>query len=330
MSAFVVCAMYRFVAVPDGAALRDPLLNVMREHGVKGTLLLAPEGINGTVAGTREGIDALLHFLEHDDIFGGRFTGIVCKESPAEAMPFIRTKVRLKREIVTMNAPSPGSCDSACPSGTGTFIYDGAKPGRYVKPGDWNALISDPEVLLIDTRNDYEVELGTFKGAVNPETDSFCAFPEYVKDQLDPAKHKKVAMFCTGGIRCEKSTAYLNALGFEAVFHLEGGILKYLEEVPADQSMWEGECFVFDDRVSVDHELQKGSYELCYACRMPIDAADKASEQYEKGMSCPRCFGTLDDATKARFAQRQLQVELARQRGAVHLGDAADVSRDDA
>ena len=208
MSSFVVCAMYRFVELADYVSLRDPLLEVMRGHGVRGTLLLAPEGINGTVAGKREGIDALMDWLENDALCGGRFTGIVRKESLTTDMPFKRTKVRLKREIVTMDAP--GICS------------DGSCVGTYVEPGNWNTLISDPEVLLIDTRNDYEVELGTFKGAVNPATESFREFPDYVKTQLDPNQHTKVAMFCTGGIRCEKSTAYLNSLGFEQVFPPQG------------------------------------------------------------------------------------------------------------
>jgi len=238
MTGIVVSALYKFVTLDDYATLRKPLLKLMEEHQLKGTLLLAKEGINGTIAGDRKGIDALLAWLRADP----RFADIETKESYEQAMPFYRSKVKLKKEIVTMG-------------------IDGIDPknivGTYVKPKDWNALISDPDVLLIDTRNDYEVKIGAFKGAVNPETETFREFSQYVKQQLDPAKHKKVAMYCTGGIRCEKSTAYLKEQGFENVYHLQGGILKYLEEVPAEQSEWQGECFVFDNRVAVNHNPMK-------------------------------------------------------------------------
>ncbi|CAG19652.1 conserved hypothetical protein [Photobacterium profundum SS9] len=255
MAQYVVCALYKFVALEDFEAIRQPLTDVMEKNKIRGTLLLASEGINGTVASTREGIDALLAWFKQDQ----RLTDVVYKESFDENQPFNRTKVKLKKEIVTMGV-------------------EGIDPrhvvGTYVKPKDWNALIADPDVFVVDTRNDYEIEIGTFKHAVNPETESFREFPEYVEKNLDPEKHKKVAMFCTGGIRCEKSTAYLKEQGFDEVYHLEGGILKYLEEVPEKESLWEGECYVFDGRVAVDHQLEKGQYSVCNACRLPItDAA---------------------------------------------------------
>ena len=304
MDRIVVAALYRFVRLDGHAVLREPLLEQLAAHGVRGTILLAGEGINGTIAGQREGIDAVLDWLRRDP----RLSALTHKESACDTMPFSRTKVRLKKEIVTMG-------------------IDGLDPehaaGTYVKPADWNDLINDPDVTLIDTRNDYEVELGTFEGAVDPQTSAFREFPGYAQTHLDPAKHKRVAMFCTGGIRCEKSTAYLKQLGFEEVYHLEGGILKYLEEVPPEESKWKGECFVFDERVSVGHGLEPGPYKLCYACRMPISEADMQSEHFIKGVSCPRCFDAVDAERRARFEQRQLQVELAAQRGHAHIGDDA-------
>ncbi|MBY4676984.1 oxygen-dependent tRNA uridine(34) hydroxylase TrhO [Marinobacterium arenosum] len=306
MSTVVVCALYKFVTLENYRELREPLKAVMEANGVRGTLLLANEGINGTVAGSRAGIDALLAWLKSDS----RLADLSYKESFDEQNPFYRTKVKLKKEIVTMGV-------------------EGVDPnqvvGTYVQPKDWNALISDPEVLLVDTRNDYEVQVGTFKGAINPQTETFREFPQYVEQQLDPAKHKKVAMFCTGGIRCEKSTAYLKEQGFDEVFHLEGGILKYLEEVPQQESLWQGECFVFDNRITVDHQLEKGSYDQCHACRLPITEQDKQSDKYQRGVSCPHCFDKQSAAQRQRFEQRQKQMELARQRGEAHIGaDAID------
>jgi len=301
MSQVVVCALYKFVTLDDYQALREPLREVMETNGVRGTLLLAQEGINGTVAASREGIDALLAWLRADE----RLADTVYKESFDDHNPFYRTKVKLKKEIVTMGV-------------------EGIDPkqvvGTYVKPADWNALISDPDVVLVDTRNDYEVQVGTFKGAINPETDTFREFPDYVKSELDPAKQKKVAMFCTGGIRCEKSTAYLKEQGFDEVYHLEGGILKYLEEVPEAESMWQGECFVFDNRVTVNHQLEKGQYDQCHACRMPITEQDKQHQHYQQGISCHHCYDKYDDQQRQRFVQRQKQMELARVRGESHLG----------
>ncbi|UTZ38802.1 rhodanese-related sulfurtransferase [Vibrio campbellii] len=301
MSQYVVCALYKFVELENYQELREPLLALMEAHGVHGTLLLASEGINGTVAAKREGIDTLLAWLNNEP----RLNGIVYKESYSDTQPFNRTKVKLKKEIVTLGV-------------------EGIDPrhvvGTYVKPRDWNELIADPEVFVVDTRNDYEIEIGTFKGAVNPNTDTFREFPDYVKQNMDPEKHKKVAMFCTGGIRCEKSTAYMKEQGFDEVYHLEGGILKYLEEVPEEESMWEGDCYVFDGRVAVNHQLEKSDYDLCNACRLPITEEDKQSEQFEQGVSCPKCFGKHSEEQVARFREREKQVSLAAVRGEQHVG----------
>ncbi len=299
---YVVAALYKFVSLPDYVALRDRLYQHLVLNKVKGTLLLAEEGINGTVCGPREGIDALKAFLEAD----GRFNGMSYKESFADEPAFYRTKVKLKKEIVTMGVPGVNPAHIV---------------GTYVKGDDWNQLISDPDTIVIDTRNDYEVAIGTFKHAVNPNTTSFREFPQWAAEHLDKTKHKKVAMFCTGGIRCEKSTAYLKEQGFDEVYHLDGGILKYLEEVPQSQSLWQGECFVFDQRVAVKHGLEQGSYDQCYACRMPLSQADLASEKYLQGLSCPHCHDSLTDEQKASFAERQKQIELAKQRGEQHIRD---------
>lgn len=298
---YVVCAMYKFVILDNYEELRDPLLNVMKDLNICGTLLLANEGINGTVAGSREAIDQLLAWFAKQPLLAE----IDHKESMTIKRPFLRTKVKLKKEIVTMGV-------------------EGIDPkevvGTYVEAKDWNELISDPDVLLIDTRNDYEVQVGTFKHALNPNTETFRDFPQYVKDKLDPQQHKKVAMFCTGGIRCEKSTAYLKEQGFDEVYHLKGGILKYLEQVPEQETLWEGECFVFDDRVTVDHQLEKGNYDQCHACRLPITEADKKSEQYEPGVSCPYCFDKVTPAQRQRFSEREKQMRLAALRGESHMG----------
>lgn len=300
----VVTALYHFVRLDDHTQYRQPLLDLMNEHGIRGTLLLAAEGINGTVAGTEDAIAALHAWLKAQP----PFAGLSHKESRCDEMPFYRTKVKLKKEIVTMGV-------------------EGIDPrhivGTYVKPKDWNALISDPDVLLVDTRNDYEVGIGSFEGAVNPNTRTFREFPDYVERELDPKRHRKVAMFCTGGIRCEKSTAYLKEQGFDEVYHLEGGILKYLEEVPETESMWRGECFVFDNRVTVGHGLKPGQYDQCHACRRPISAADKAHAHYEPGVSCPHCYDEVTEARRQRFIERERQVQLARERGEPHLGDDA-------
>ncbi len=297
----IVCALYKFVTLKNFAELRQPLLDLMLKQEVKGTLLLADEGINGTIAGTREGIDAVLSHLRQDE----RLACLDTKESYDNEQPFYRTKVKLKREIVTMGVEG---------------IDPKRTVGTYVKPHQWNQLISDPEVILIDTRNDYEVEIGTFQNALDPKTKSFREFPAYVKEHLNPQKHKKVAMFCTGGIRCEKSTAYLKEQGFDEVYHLEGGILKYLEEVPPEESLWQGECFVFDNRVTVNHHLEKGDYDQCHACRRPITEADKKSPHYLAGVSCHHCYDEVSEEQRQRFAQREKQMRLARERGEEHLG----------
>lgn len=298
---YVIAALYKFVSLPDYKDLQPKIYKVCQDNQIMGTLLLAEEGINGTVAGSREGIDNLLAYLKSDE----RLATLSHKEAINEEQPFYRMKVRLKKEIVTLGAP-----------GTDPNKMVGA----YIKPENWNDLINDPDVLLIDTRNDYEVEVGTFKGAINPKTQTFREFKQYVSDNLDKDKHKKVAMFCTGGIRCEKSTSYLLREGFEEVYHLEGGILQYLEDVPKEESTWEGECFVFDQRVTVNHDLEKGSYDQCYACRYPITEEEKQSDKYVKGVSCPHCFDSLTDKKKERFTQRQKQIELAKKRGEVHIG----------
>ena len=305
--AFVVCALYRFVRLKDYEAMQEPLLNTLLKNQVKGTLLLGYEGINGTIAGTRDGIDAVIAWLNNDK----RLTGFSYKESFDKQMPFYRTKVKLKNEIVTMGIEG---------------IDPNHTVGSYVKPEDWNALISDPDVVLVDTRNDYEVGIGTFKGALDPNTKTFREFPDYVKNNLNPEKNKKVAMFCTGGIRCEKSTAYLKEQGFKDVYHLEGGILKYLEEIDENNSMWEGECFVFDNRVSVNHQLEKGIYDQCHACRRPITEADKQHSYYEKGISCHQCVNEYSTTQRERFKEREKQIQLAKARGEVHIGsDAVEV-----
>jgi len=301
---FRVAALYRFAPLPDFAALRAPVLDLCRSHGIKGTLLLAAEGINGTVAGTDAAIAALIGWLESID----GLAGLEVKYSRASAMPFHRMKVRLKKEIVTMGVPGLDPRRSV---------------GAYVEPADWNALITDPQTIVIDTRNDYEVAIGTFRGAVDPRTSSFREFPEWVRARREELAGRKVAMFCTGGIRCEKATAYAKSLGIEEVFHLKGGILKYLEEVPAGESLWDGECFVFDERVAVIHGLAEGEAELCRACRRPLTAADRLSARFVEGVSCERCFDERSEEDRRRYAERHRQVALAGQRGTVpHLGSA--------
>ena len=297
----VVCAFYKFVQLEQFESLKKPLRELMVERNVRGTLLLAKEGINGTIAGSREGIDTVLQWLSIDAGVGE----LEVKESLSESSPFKRTKVKLKEEIVTMGVSD---------------IDPNLIVGTYVDPLDWNALIEDPEILLVDTRNQYEVEVGTFESAVNPSTETFREFPEFVRHHLSPEKNKKVAMFCTGGIRCEKSTALLKKMGFEEVYHLKGGILSYLEKVPEKQSKWQGECFVFDDRVTVDHQLNPGSYDQCHACRLPISEEDKLNPHYQKGVSCPNCYDKVSPEDKARFAERQRQIELATARGETHFG----------
>lgn len=302
-----VCAFYKFVSLPDFQALRDPLLRELNRHSIRGTVLLAAEGINGTISGLHTDIKKVLAWLAQDD----RFAVIDHKISWHKKPPFHRTKVKLKREIVTMGI------DNIDPNNI---------VGTYVEAQEWNALISDPETLLIDARNDYEVGIGTFTNAINPHTETFREFPQYVAQHLDPQKHKKVAMFCTGGIRCEKASAYMKKQGFEEVFHLRGGILKYFEDVDASDSLWQGECFVFDDRVAVNHALEKGTFDQCHACRYPITKEQKQSTKYVAGVSCPRCYNTSTDEQKARFTERERQIKLAKSRGEEHLGSDSQLA----
>jgi UPF0176 protein len=310
---FVVAALYKFTTLNDCIALRDKVLAQLKRDDIRGTLLLAEEGINGTIAGTKQSVEAFLDWLQADQ----RFAGIDYKLSYHSAPPFHRTKVKLKKEIVTMG-------------------IDGIDPndivGTYVEPQDWNALVNDPDTIVIDTRNEYEYGIGSFENAINPHTETFREFPAYVEKNLDPTKHKKVAMFCTGGIRCEKASAYMKQQGFEEVYHLKGGVLKYLEHVDNENSLWNGECFVFDDRVAVDQNLDKGSYDQCHACRYPITEQQKESPHYIPGVSCPRCYENLTEDQKERFKERERQVQLAKLRGESHIGidsrTAADKNRD--
>ena len=300
---FVIAALYKFVALPDYRDLRQQLQTLCDQNDIHGTLLLAEEGINGTVCGPREGMAALLGWIESEE----RLAGLSLKFSAAPEQAFLRMKVRLKREIVTMGRPE---------------IQPAEATGTYVEPADWNALVDDPDVLVIDTRNRYETAIGSFVGAIDPETDSFREFPDWAeKLAADPEnKGKKLAMFCTGGIRCEKASALMQDFGFEEVYHLRGGILRYLEEVPRAQSRWEGECFVFDGRVAVDHDLRPGQHDICHACRMPLTPAETERPEYEAGVSCHHCLASIDDARRQRFAERQKQIRLARERGEAHLG----------
>ena len=308
-----IAALYQFARFDDPKTLRAPLLALCEANGVRGTLLLAREGINGTIAGSDSGVEAV---LDHIRTLPG-CDAIEVKESRAEGLPFHRTKVRLKKEIVTMGQPD---------------LDPLAGVGTYVAPEDWNALISDPDTIVIDTRNDYEVQIGSFEGAIDPQTTSFREFPEWFR-----AKHAeleaegrspKIAMFCTGGIRCEKSTAFARAEGVEDVFHLKGGILNYLEHVPESESLWRGECFVFDERVSVGHGLAPGDHGLCRACRRPLDHDDMAHAHYVEGVSCPRCYPERSDEQRARYAERHRQAELARARGEEHIGRREEPTTD--
>jgi len=298
-----VAALYCFTHLPDFETLKAPLLGLCNSFQMKGTLLLAREGINGTVAGTDTAIAELLSFLRMDP----RLADLDCKESRAAGIPFYRMKVRLRKEIVSMGV-------------------DGIDPNRivgtYVEPEHWNALISDPHVVLIDTRNDYEVEIGTFEGAINPQTRTFREFPQWVRDNRERLNKPKVAMFCTGGIRCEKASSYMKQQGFDEVYHLKGGILKYLEHIKEDNSLWNGDCFVFDQRVAVGHGLNESDYDQCFACRYPVTEGDKQHPLYIEGVSCPRCHNRMSLDRRERFAERQKQIKLATKRGEVHIGRA--------
>ncbi|TAF50500.1 MAG: rhodanese-related sulfurtransferase [Oscillatoriales cyanobacterium] len=290
---FTVATFYKFTPFPDREAKRQDYQNLCEAHNICGTILLADEGINATIAGTRDAIDHIIATLRQDD----RLQALDVKFSQAATQPFGRLKVKLKAEIVTFGQPEANPTEIV---------------GQYVKPADWNELISQPDVVTIDTRNDFEVVIGSFKGAENPHTASFRDLPEFVQQNLDPSQHKRVAMFCTGGIRCEKATSYLKQQGFEEVYHLQGGILKYLEDVPAEESLWEGECFVFDERVSVKQGLEPGDYELCQACGAPVSEADRRSPHYEAWISCPHCYASLTPEKRSRQLARKQQAEGAK------------------
>ena len=298
-----VLAFYKFTDVEELEPLRDELLQTGIKLGLKGTILIAHEGVNGTVVGTTSALNELTQCLQQ------RFGEIPFKWSDLaeDNRGFFRFKVKIKPEIVSF----------------GVADLDLQQTGEHVNAQRWNELLADPDVVVIDTRNDYECAIGSFRGAIDPSLDTFRDFPRWAEANLDPAVNRKVAMFCTGGIRCEKASSYLLEQGFEQVFHLRGGILKYLEEVPPEDSIWEGECFVFDNRVAVDHKLEKGRYDQCYGCRHPITEEDKLSDKYQKGVCCPGCYGRLTPDQKARFAERQKQIELAAQRGEVHVGAPA-------
>jgi UPF0176 protein len=305
---FLTAAFYQFVSLPDYAQRKAPLLALCEEHRVKGLILLASEGINSTIAGAANDVRAVLAYLRADPLLAN----LQHKESWSDKPPFHRMKVRLKKEIVTMNVPGISPTHMA---------------GTYVKPQDWNALIADPDVVVVDTRNDYEVEIGTFAHAINPNLKTFAELPDWLDHAKQlarpdaPGKKPKVAMFCTGGIRCEKSTAYLRSKGYDEVFHLEGGILKYLETVPPAESLWQGECFVFDERVSVGHGLIAGPHALCRACRMPLEEGATESALYEAGVSCPRCHGSTSEAQKSGARERQRQWERAKLKRRPQLND---------
>lgn len=304
----VVAALYKFVRLPDYQEIQPRLQQRCIEASLRGTLLLAEEGLNGTVAGTRKGIDAVLAWLRADP----RLADLEHKESFTSEMPFHRMKVRLKKEIVTMGVPGTDPKNIV---------------GTYLDAEQWNAMLDDPDVVVVDTRNDYEVAIGTFDGANDPKTTTFREFPDYVQRELSDKKDKKIAMFCTGGIRCEKSTSYLKAEGFGEVYHLKGGILKYLETVDPEENRWQGDCFVFDDRVSVDKDLKPGNHVLCHACRRPLTIDEQQSEHYVPGISCSYCIDTVSEERRARFAERQKQINLAKARGEAHLGMAAQPSK---
>lgn len=306
---FLVAALYRFGRIEDPQAVRDALFAICEREAICGTLLIAKEGVNGTIAGGKAQIETVLDALR--EITG--FETLELKFSHAAEKPFLRLKVRVKKEIVTMGVEDIDP----------TLIV-----GTYVDAGDWNDLIADPNTVVIDTRNDYEVRIGTFEGAVDPDTQSFGEFPDWVEAHRDELEGKNIAMFCTGGIRCEKATAYVRNAGFDNVFHLKGGILKYLEDMPEEGSLWKGECFVFDERVSVGHGLKQGEAEMCRACRHPVLEIDRADPRYEEGVSCPRCFEERSEADRARFAERQKQIRLAAERGTTpHIGPRAGASR---
>lgn len=305
MSTFLTSAFYHFVELNDYKKLQPSIQKFCDEIKIKGTILLANEGINGTLSGDEQAIWAFHRYIKTNPLFNNRFKDLTHKESWASNNPFYRMKVRLKKEIVALGVSN---------------VSPIKKVGQYVKPSDWNELISDPNTIVIDTRNGYEVDIGSFKGAINPNTETFREFPGYIDEKLTPNKNKKIAMFCTGGIRCEKATSLMLEKGFENVYHLQGGILKYLEEVPEEKSLWEGECFVFDQRVAVTHNLLEGNFDQCYACRHPLSPDEIKSAQYSPGVSCPYCYNKISDEKKASVVERQKQIVLAKSRGEMHIG----------
>lgn len=306
MNQFYVATLYQFVKLQEYEQLKLPLLRKMQKMKIKGTIILAREGINGSISGSAESIDIFLKWLRNDSIWNKKLNGLEAKFSVTDKTPFARAKVKLKQEIVTMGIPD---------------IQTEKDSGTYVKPKDWNELILQPDVVTIDVRNNYEIQLGKFKGSKNPETESFREFPKFARESINPNEQKKVAMYCTGGIRCEKATSYLKKIGFEEVYHLRGGILKYLEDVPKDDSLWEGECFVFDERVAINHSLEPGNYIQCHACRMPLSKADINHPQYILGESCHLCYQKKSPQQQARYRERQKQIQLAKSRGETHIGE---------
>ena len=311
---FLTVAFYHFVTLDKKNNIQEHVYNFCEANNIKGTILLADEGINGTISGKEKNIRDFLIFIKKEGLFNGVFSKLEHKESWASKNPFYRMKVRLKKEIVALGV-------------------DGVSPtknvGKYVKPEEWNNLISDPNTIIIDTRNHYEVDIGTFKNATNPNTSTFRELPSFIEENLDPKTPKKIAMFCTGGIRCEKATSLMLDKGFKDVYHLEGGILKYLETIDKDKSLWEGECFVFDQRVAVTHGLNEGKYDQCYACRHPLSPDEMNSSHYIKGISCPYCYNKLSNEKKSSVIERQKQIELAKLRGEDHIGKQLNRDKND-
>ena len=303
---FLTIAFYQFVSLKNIDQLQAFILKFCQKNSIKGTILLASEGINGTISGDEKKIQKFIEFIKEDSFFKNNFKNLEHKESWASKNPFYRMKVRLKKEIVALGVDGVSPTD---------------KVGKYINPEDWNKLIEDPDTIVIDTRNNYEVDIGSFKNALNPQTETFREFPSYIDENLNNNQTKKVAMFCTGGIRCEKATSLMLEKGFKDVYHLKGGILKYLENIPKEESLWEGECFVFDQRVAVTHGLDEGQYDQCYACRHPLSPEELESNQYTKGISCPYCFNKLSDKKKAGVIERQKQIMLSKSKGENHIGD---------
>tara|TARA_B100000035_G_scaffold78785_1_gene65832 strand:+ start:31 stop:972 length:942 start_codon:yes stop_codon:yes gene_type:complete len=310
---FLTIAFYHFVSLENIKELQSFIHEFCQRNHIKGTILLANEGINGTISGQKNDIHQFIKFIKTDSTFNNNFKNLEHKESWATKNPFYRMKVKLKKEIVALGVDGVSPTD---------------KVGKYVNPEDWNKLIEDPDTIVIDTRNNYEVDIGSFKNAINPKTNTFREFPSYIEKNLKNNKQKKVAMFCTGGIRCEKATSLMLNKGFENVYHLKGGILKYLETIPKDKSLWQGECFVFDQRVAVTHGLNEGQYDQCYACRHPLSPEELESDKYTKGISCPYCFNKLSGKKRAGVTERQKQIMLSKSRGENHIGDNQNLNKE--